>query len=200
MKNTDIKFLVRIASLVSLGKVKKLEKELSKALSYGVKVKRIEEAMLQCYLFAGFPAVIEGFTVLRKFVGESSAKSKGYNVDKFYSNGVKTCKRVYGESFDKLLKNMKSLHPELLEWMLIEGYGKVLSRDVLNLKERELLNVAVLTSLGWERQLYSHLWGALNVGVKKEDITETIKEIGDICGIAKFKRALKIFQDILSSL
>jgi len=200
MKNSDIKFLTRIVSLVSLGKGKKLEEELREAFSHGVKVKRVEEAILQCYLFAGFPAVIEGFTVLRKFVGKGSAKSKGYNVDKFYSNGVKTCKKVYGESFDKLIKNMESLHPELLEWMLIEGYGKVLSRDVLNLKVRELLNVAILTSLGWERQLYSHLRGALNVGVRQEDVIKTIEEITDICGIAKVKRALKIFQNILSSL
>ncbi len=197
MKYTDIKLLARIVSLVSLGKMKKLEGELNRALSSGVKVERIEEAILQCYLFAGFPAVIEGFMVLRKFIRESPKKSKGYSVEKFYSSGVKTCKKVYGESFDKLVKNMKSLHPELLEWMLIEGYGKVLSRDVLSLKERELLNVSILTSLGWKRQLHSHLRGALNVGVKRDDITKIIEEIADICGVTKIKRALKIFEDIL---
>ena len=48
MKNSDIKFLTRIVSLVSLGKRRKLEEELRKAFSHGVKVKRIEEAILQC--------------------------------------------------------------------------------------------------------------------------------------------------------
>jgi len=33
--------------------------------------------------------------------------------------------------------------------MIMEGYRKVLNRDVLSLKEREVLNVAILTTLGW---------------------------------------------------
>ncbi|CUU01802.1 4-carboxymuconolactone decarboxylase [Candidatus Kryptobacter tengchongensis] len=198
MKNADIKFLARVVSLVSLGKTKNLEEELKKNLLIETNLRRVEEAILQCYLFAGFPAVIEGFIVLRKLANKRSARPKDYNVNKFYLNGVKTCQKVYGENFDKLIQNMKSLHPDLLKWMLIEGYGKVLSRDVLSLNERELLNVAILTSLGWERQLYSHLKGALNVGVKQNEVIEIIETISDICGAKKANTALRIFQKILS--
>lgn len=193
----DIKFLTRIASLVSLGKKRKLEDEIIKALSSGVKVKRVEETILQCYLFAGFPAVIEGFEVLRKFTSNNQRKVKKYDVDKFRSNGIKTCKKVYGKNFDKLAKNIKSLHPELFDWMIIEGYGKVLSRDVINLKERELLNISILTSLGWKRQLYSHLKGAINTGAKPEEIINVIKNISDICGVNKTNNALKILKNLI---
>jgi alkylhydroperoxidase/carboxymuconolactone decarboxylase family protein YurZ len=61
----DMKFLTRIVSLVSSGKLKKLSVEIKGALKRKINVRRIEEAVLQCYLFAGFPAVIESFKVLR---------------------------------------------------------------------------------------------------------------------------------------
>ncbi len=194
--DNDIKFLTRIASLASLGKKLKLKTELTKALSAGVKIEKIEETILQCYLFAGFPAVIEGFTVLRTLVNKNSTKAKPYNVKKFYLDGIKTCKKVYRGNFGKLTQNINSLHPELYEWMIIEGYGKVLSRDTLSLKERELINVAILTSLDWERQLLSHLKGTLNTGARREEIIKVIKNISNICGTRKISKALKIFRKI----
>ncbi|CUU00912.1 4-carboxymuconolactone decarboxylase [Candidatus Thermokryptus mobilis] len=189
----DIKFLTRIVSLVSAGKLKKLSVEIKRASKRKVNVRRIEEAILQCYLFAGFPAVIESFKVLRDVVGQSNAKAREYEVGKFYVNGVETCRKVYKEDYEKLIQNMKALHPEIAQWMIIEGYGKVLSRDVLSLKEREILNVAILTMLGWERQLRSHLKGALNVGVERRQIFKVFKNIADICGRRKIKKAKEIF-------
>ncbi len=194
--NKDLKFLTRIVSLVSLGERKKLKNEISKALSSNVKLKRIEEAILQCYLFAGFPAVIEGFKVLRELARNNQRKSKKYDVNKFHTDGIKTCRKVYGKNFNKLVQNIKSLHPELFDWMIIEGYGKVLSRNVINLKEREILNVSILTSLGWKNQLYSHIKGAINTGAKHEEIENVIKDISDICGKRKSNIALKILSKI----
>ncbi len=95
-----------------------------------------------------------------------------------------------------MVQNIKSLHPELFDWMIIEGYGKVLSRNVINLKEREILNVSILTSLGWKNQLYSHIKGAINTGAKHEEIENVIKDISDICGKRKSNIALKILSKI----
>ena len=58
----------------------------------------------------------------------------------------------FGKALDLLVRAttyMNLLHPDLAQWMIMEGYRKVLSRDVLSLKEREVLNVAILTTLGW---------------------------------------------------
>ncbi len=194
--NKDLKFLIRIVALVSLGKRKKLKNEISKAISSNVKLKRIEEAILQCYLFAGFPAVIEGFKVLREIRNDNRRKSKKYDVNKFRADGIKTCRKVYGKNFNKLVQNIKSLHPELFDWMIIEGYGKVLSRDVISLKEREILNVSILTSLGWKNQLHSHIKGAINTGAKREEVESAINSISDICGKHKANIALKILSKI----
>ena len=49
--------------------------------------------------------------------------------------------------------------------MVVDGYGKVLAAPGLDLPRRELCIVAACAATGQDRQLHSHLHGALNVGV-----------------------------------
>ena len=72
---------------------------------------------------------------------------------------------MYGEFYDKLRGNIRALSASLDEWMIVEGYGKVLSREGLDLGRRELCIVAACAAAEQERQLHSHLHGALNAGV-----------------------------------
>lgn len=63
-----------------------------------------------------------------------------------------------------MISRMRGFHPDLADWILEDGYGKVLSRPVLSVRERELLIVAVLGALNVPAQLKSHQLGALRVG------------------------------------
>jgi 4-carboxymuconolactone decarboxylase len=64
--------------------------------------------------------------------------------------------------------------------MIVEGYGKVLSRPALDLPRRELCIVAACAASKQDRQLHSHLHGALNVGVEPDVIEATIDAIADL--------------------
>ena len=64
---------------------------------------------------------------------------------------------------------------------MLEGYGKVMGRKGLSLKQRELNNVSVLTALKYEDQLYSHINGAFRTNAAKEQIERVIKKL-DILG------------------
>jgi 4-carboxymuconolactone decarboxylase len=66
--------------------------------------------------------------------------------------------------------------------MITEGYGKVLSRPGLDLQRRELCIVAACAALDQDRQLHSHLHGALNVGVAPAVITAAIESLADLLG------------------
>ena len=65
---------------------------------------------------------------------------------------------------------MARFHPDLARWILEDGYGKVLSRPILSLRERELIVVAVLAALDLPLQLESHVRGALRVGATKRQV------------------------------
>jgi 4-carboxymuconolactone decarboxylase len=98
-----------------------------------------------------------------------------YDADEFRTRGLETCKKIYTDVFEKMMQRLGDTSPELASWMIVEGYGKVLSRPQLDVCTRELVNVAVLTVMGRPRQLYSHLRGALNTGAGETEITDALE-------------------------
>ena len=168
----EILALARICSFVSLRNVTELRAEYIKALNSGVRLPVIREAVLQTYLFAGYAAAINAFITLnevsegnQEFLREESGSLKNWE-----ERGEELCKKIYGSQYEKLVHNMKQLHPDLADWMLWEGYGKVLARPFLSPVVRELLIVAMTAVLQVERQFLSHVRGAMNVGATNEQI------------------------------
>lgn len=154
--------------------------------SKSVSVEELYEAFLQVYLFAGFPAALEACRTLRKVFPASESPirtdiSSYYDVEKFAHDGERLYKIVYATNHDVVKTGLLDISPELAAWALIEGYGKTLSRANLTTKTRELAIVAILTQLGWDRQLFSHIMGSHNVGALPEEILEatTIGANGD---------------------
>ena len=70
---------------------------------------------------------------------------------------------------------MRQTHPELADWMVREGYGKVLARPFLGPRVRELCVIPILVVQGSWPQLDSHLRGALRVGADRREIREVLK-------------------------
>jgi 4-carboxymuconolactone decarboxylase len=79
-----------------------------------------------------------------------------------------------------LRQNIRALHPALDAWMITDGYGKVLSRPGLDLKTRELCIVAACAASGQQRQLHSHLHGALNAGASTAEVEDALDSLGDL--------------------
>jgi 4-carboxymuconolactone decarboxylase len=142
----------------------------------------VEELLLQTYLFAGFPRALNAMREWRRVHPASEPDHDARSVAQWRADGERTCAAVYGVMFDKLRGNIRHLHERLDDWMITEGYGKVLSRPGLDLGRRELCIVAACASANQDRQLHSHLHGALNVGVAPDVISSTIDALADIIG------------------
>ncbi len=171
---SSIKILALIAASAVLRKEKVYRQLLIFAKQKKINGYKIYEAILQIYLFAGFPVALISLSIFSEYFPIQHNNKKN-RIRDFYKIGELTCRRIYGNKFEKLIFNTKEFSPELSEWLIVEGYGKVLSRKGLSLRERELLNVAILTALKFENQLYSHINGAhrLKLGISsiKEIIT-----------------------------
>ena len=74
-----------------------------------------------------------------------------------------------------MIARMAGFHPDLAAWILEDGYGKVLSRPILSIRERELIVVAVLSALRLPKQLESHVRGAVRVGATARDVAAMLK-------------------------
>lgn len=156
------------------------EENIGRLIEQGTQIDHIRETLIQVYLFDGYPTALEGLILLDKAIrGESNPpppeKINGETVDKWLKRGESACSKIYGENYRKLRRNVRRLSPDLEQWMILEGYGKVLSRDSLDLRTRELVNIAVLAVKNYPRQLHSHLRGALNLGVTETEIESTLR-------------------------
>jgi 4-carboxymuconolactone decarboxylase len=142
----------------------------------------VEELVLQSYLFAGFPRALNAMREWRRVEPEAASSAASTDVAQWRADGEATCARVYGSMYQRLRENIRGLHPSLDDWMITEGYGKVLSRPGLDLPRRELCIVAACAAAGQDRQLHSHFHGALNVGVDPAVIDQVLGAIGDFLG------------------
>ncbi|MDQ8166101.1 MAG: carboxymuconolactone decarboxylase family protein [Gemmatimonadota bacterium] len=197
--------LVRLAARVTGGIEEDVRAGLVECLESGVPATWLDELVLQSYLFAGFPRALNAARELRR-VAEGGPSTGGALPDfaDSYANtfewrlrGQDTCSDVYGPMYEKLRANIRQLHPALDEWMIVEGYGKVLSRPGLDLRRRELCIVAACVAAGQDRQLHSHLHGARNVGVADTVVSEALAALEQVVPPAHLNTAKLLWARVL---
>ena len=173
--------LIRLAAMIAAGSEADIRTELTRAFE-DAREDWIEEVILQSYLFAGFPRTLNAAREWRRVSGRPApVADDGERLDlaeEWQRKGEKTCATVYGPFYERLRHNIRELHPALDAWMIVEGYGKVLSRPGLDLARRELCIVAACAASRQERQLHSHLHGALHAGASESAITDTLTTVG----------------------
>lgn len=175
---------LEILSLISASAaVKNLEKFdyfVRFALQKRISKIKIYEALLQNYLFCGFPNALFFLKRFNHLTGYKPRKISSVNTNSLKEKGIKTSQKIYGDKLEKLIFNVKKFSPELSEWLIIEGYGKVLSRVALSIKEREACIISVLSVQKFEEQLTSHLYGGLKNGLTVKLIKKLIANLSEI--------------------
>ena len=186
MINTEMQFALPVlcAKLV-VKDYPGFEEDLVKCLESGCSQIEIQEAILQVYLHDGYPSTLEGLFLMKNFLGDNYDPGIGERIfmgsaNLWMKKGEETCRTVYAENFDGLVSNVNALSPDLANWMIMEGYGKVLSRPGLSLKVREFISVAVLTMRQYPRQLHSHLRGAVNAGGTVSEVDILLEKLGEV--------------------
>jgi len=144
-----------------------------------------EELILQSYLFVGFPRALNAMRAWRKASGRAAPRADAdpdTGAAAWRARGEATCATVYGPMYERLRVNIRGLHPALDDWMIEEGYGRVLGRPGLDLKRRELCVAAVCAATEQDRQLHSHLHGARHAGASAAEIDAALEIGGERLG------------------
>lgn len=165
--------LVRLAAVITVGDEESVREALDRAAAV-TPHEWIEELILQSYLFAGFPRTLNAARDWRRISGrpapETDRETEIGDLESWQERGEETCSTVYGPFYDGLRRNIRTLHPALDSWMIVDGYGKVLGRPGLDLKRRELCIVACCAVARQSRQLHSHLHGAVHAGATEAEV------------------------------
>src|SRR6476661_10781544 len=109
-----LRHLVRIAGAIAGSPEGQMRAVMSDALDE-VDPTAVEEIILQSYLFAGFPRALNAArawrTVSERPAPVSDDEATAEDLALWRARGEETCAIVYGDSYEKLRRNIRELHP-----------------------------------------------------------------------------------------
>lgn len=195
--------LLHAAVVIAVGDEQELRGAMHRAAEAGVPVEWMEELVLQSYMFSGFPRGLNAAREWRRASGSSAPildEGADYeNVAMWRERGEAVCEVVYGPFYSRLRHNVRQLHPALDEWMIVEGYGKLLGRQGLDLRRRELCIVAVCAAGRQERQLHSHFHGARHAGASEWEIRAALQAAAPHLTTSLLERYERLLARVLES-
>lgn len=101
-----------------------------------------------------------------------------------YEQGLVMRKKVLGTQYvDQAIAAADDFSQPLQELVTEYCWGTIWSRDGLDLKERSLINLAMISALNRPNELALHVKGALRNGLSKEQIREVLLQVAIYCGV-----------------
>lgn len=92
-----------------------------------------------------------------------------------YERGLAKLNEIDGKAGQEVVAALADIAPDFGRMLIEFGFGDVYSRPMLDLRSKEIAVVAALTAMGTAApQLKVHLNAALNVGVSRDEIVETM--------------------------
>ncbi|MDB5591048.1 carboxymuconolactone decarboxylase family protein [Enterovirga sp.] len=108
-----------------------------------------------------------------------------------YQRGMAEMHRQLGPMSDAYIERIKRLSPEFAWVNVTFPFGELYTRDVVDMKTRELCTVAALTVQGFSiPELKIHIDAALRSGASRAEIVEIITQMIAYCGFPAATNAL----------
>lgn len=207
--NKDIKMLdlkqqnmITISAFTATGDMNRLEDALHRGLDAKLTINEIKEIFAHLYAYVGFPRSLNAQNLFMKIVdsrkkagkndieGEiATPKPKNYDAIEY---GKKVRAKLAGLAKDYTGTAYQVFSPVIDEYLLGHLFGDIFVRDVLNMKQRELVTISALASLtGTQGQLNFHFKASMNAGVTIGELEDFIKVIehevsNDQANLSKF--------------
>jgi 4-carboxymuconolactone decarboxylase len=192
--------LVVLAAAIAAGSPTRLEAACRAALEAGVPPLWVDELLLQSVLMVGWPRALVGADTWRRVSGRPAVSIEDggdyRRHEEWEARGKDVCRTIYEGQYDRLRENVCALHPALERWMLVDGYGRTIGRPGLDLARRELCVVAQVAVQGAERQLHSHLKGAVRAGAAPEAVDETLVATFPFLGPSEHDVAVALWERV----
>ncbi len=191
--SSEWKIIILVVANLANGDFRSVRGLLDSAKKLRIEATELYEIILQSYLFLGYPKAIEGLRALReshpRFKPPERVELNDRSTTEWRRRGENLCRIVYGSNYERLRQTISALSPDLDDWMVWEGYGKVLSRNGVQPELRELCTCAALVVTGDFVQLHSHMRGAIHTGATIGMLREILQSLDGIALSDRLRRA-----------
>ena len=202
LNDTD-RELVRIACLATIGSQKYLELETEGALKIGVKPIEIREAIYQVTPYIGFARSVDALETIDKVFKANGVKLPLENqatVDEStrFDKGLEVQIGIFGDHIREMRKNASSDAAHFNDDLAEFCFGDTYTRGTLDLKQREMLTMAAIASLGGcEPQLKGHIAGNKSVGNTRAQVLGVLTAIHPFIGFPRTLNALACINEVM---
>lgn len=201
----DKKFreLITISVLLANGLFSSLKEHIEYALNLKASSVEINETILQCSPYVEFIKTNEAMKVMKEVFKknniEYSVKSQSTtSEDNRFEKGLEVQKEIFGEVIDKLHENSPKNQKHIQNYLSAMCFGDFYTRKCLDLKQREIITLSCLISLGGcESQVKSHIQGNINVGNTKEILIAVITQCLPYIGFPRTLNAFNCLNEVI---
>ena len=121
------------------------------------------------------------------------------NIENRYERGLAKLQEIDGKAGERVLASLDGIAPDFARYLIEFPFGDIYSRPGLDLKSREIAVVAALTALGNSApQLKVHIQGAINVGVTRAEVVETIMQMAVYAGFPAALNGLMAAKEVFA--
>ena len=118
-----------------------------------------------------------------------------------YEKGLAVRKQVLGDDYvNQALANADEFSQPLQDYVTEHAWGAVWVRDGLSKKQRSMVTLSILVAINRPHELKTHIKGALNNGLTREEIREIFLQAAAYCGapaaVDAFRTAKELFQEL----
>ena len=124
--------------------------------------------------------------------------------DTTYEKGLAVRRAVLGDAHvDRASKSATQLDADFQEFITKTAWGSIWAREHLTRRERSMMTIAMLASLGHLEELALHLKATANTGTSMADVREVLMQVAVYAGIpaanAAFRVAKKHYAEEISA-
>jgi 4-carboxymuconolactone decarboxylase len=117
-----------------------------------------------------------------------------------FQRGWQRLMEVDDEGGARVIESLRDIAPDLGRYVVEFGFGEIYQRPGLDLRQRQLVTISALTTLGGaEPQLEVHINAGLNVGLSAREIVEAILHCVPYTGFPRVLNAIfvakRVFQE-----
>lgn len=192
--------LVTCTTLAVMQTLPQLKAHIGAALNVGVTPIELREALYQCAPFIGFPKTLNAVGIFNEVCTERGIalplEAQGTVTEETRAQqGAAIQQPLYGDEIAQKLADVPGgMGPEVARFLTEYCFGDIYTRKGLDPQKRELLVYCILTTLGAEDQLRSHLAGNLKLGNRPETLTAAVIQCLPYIGFPLTLKALGIIQ------
>jgi 4-carboxymuconolactone decarboxylase len=197
------RMIASLAALCSVQRLNHLRRHITAALDMGLAPRTIVEIFIQCGIYCGLPASEDAMAVAEEVYAARGIvlppeMPRDDSIETLERRGRALLESFHGErAYSGYAapdnKVTQALYPVAIQY----GYGEIWDRPGLDSRQRALITVAAFTALKLEGQVKKFGQSALNAGLSKTEIIETVIQTGPYSGLAPALNALAALSEAL---